>query len=821
MRIIELEIQNVRGIKHLVLRPDGHSFAVTGPNGSGKSAVVDAVDFLLTGKIQRLTGKGTGGLSLKSHGPHVDTKATEARVRAVVQVAGSKRALEIGRSMSAADSLVFPEGADQLLQPVLELATRGQHVLSRREILKYITAEAKTRAEEIQSLLNLSDIDSTRSVLVKVQNILKADAKAAKQASDTAKTVLGAAAGLDRFREQDVLAIVNEKRAVLAGQPLAKLANLKAQLVAPPMSGSGEVNISLLEADVSRVRSIVRNDGDATARRVLASEMIQLISDLHADASVRLQINRVRLIELGLNSIEEVGSCPLCDRPWEPGELKDYLSAKLEAVKEAAKTVDRVNEIARSFSQSIVGTTATVDKLLETCRTVRKNELAILLERWRDRSEILKKCLADPLDDRNSQIISETDWAMLGFEVGVIPALQGMTEELKGKAPQPDPRLTAWEILIRIDERIGTWQDAEKAEAEASRAYDRAVGLLQAFEASRDAVLSELFATIKKRFVSLHRSLHKDDEDTFDAILQLDGAGLDFQVDFHGKGSHPPHALHSEGHQDSMGLCLYLALAEHLNSGVIDLVVLDDVVMSVDSGHRRELCKILREEFPSRQFVITTHERAWARQLQADGAIGREDLYTFYNWTVDNGPRVNTDGDMWKLVETKLADDDVPGAAHSLRYGLEWFFQHVCGALRASVKYNWQERWGLGDFLDASKGQFRSYLKRAKTGAQSWGRVDVVTAVEELESVFNQAVANSQTEQWAVNANVHYNNWANFSKEDFMPVVEAMQELCAQFRCHECGTTMEAQGVGQETTMVRCSCGKVSLNLTRKPATAN
>ena len=53
-----------------------------------------------------------------------------------------------------------------------------------------------------------------------------------------------------------------------------------------------------------------------------------------------------------------------------------------------------------------------------------------------------------------------------------------------------------------------------------------------------------------------------------------DGPGLNFEVDFHGRGQHPPHALHSEGHQDSMGLCLYLALTEHLRGGLMNLIIL-------------------------------------------------------------------------------------------------------------------------------------------------------------------------------------------------------------------------------------------------------
>ncbi len=60
MRLIELEIQNMRGIRSLKLHPGGRNMIVLGPNGSGKSAVVEAVHFLLTGKISRLTGEGTG-----------------------------------------------------------------------------------------------------------------------------------------------------------------------------------------------------------------------------------------------------------------------------------------------------------------------------------------------------------------------------------------------------------------------------------------------------------------------------------------------------------------------------------------------------------------------------------------------------------------------------------------------------------------------------------------------------------------------------------------------------------------------------------------
>ncbi len=41
MKIIDLEIKNIRGLKELKLHPNEQNVVVWGTNGSGKSAVVD------------------------------------------------------------------------------------------------------------------------------------------------------------------------------------------------------------------------------------------------------------------------------------------------------------------------------------------------------------------------------------------------------------------------------------------------------------------------------------------------------------------------------------------------------------------------------------------------------------------------------------------------------------------------------------------------------------------------------------------------------------------------------------------------------------
>src|SRR5438477_9323915 len=79
IRLEHAHIEEVRGIRKLDINFQKGTFAISGPNGSGKSGVIDALEFGLTGAIGRLSGRGTKGLSVSEHGPHVDkTKFPDA-----------------------------------------------------------------------------------------------------------------------------------------------------------------------------------------------------------------------------------------------------------------------------------------------------------------------------------------------------------------------------------------------------------------------------------------------------------------------------------------------------------------------------------------------------------------------------------------------------------------------------------------------------------------------------------------------------------------------------------------------------------------------
>lgn len=127
-------------------------------------------------------------------------------------------------------------------------------------------------------------------------------------------------------------------------------------------------------------------------------------------------------------------------------------------------------------------------------------------------------------------------------------------------------------------------------------------------------------------------------------------------------------------------------------------------------------------------------------------------------------------------------------------------------------------RYDLGDFANAAVARYKSLLKDAKRAANSWDQAAVVDELRETESVSGQVIQRSQIEQWAVNASVHYNEWANLGAADFRDVVGAFQDLFALFRCPkpDCGQLLHITWVDNAPMNVRCACGAVNWNLKEK-----
>jgi recombinational DNA repair ATPase RecF len=822
MRILSIEIQNVRGIKDkLIFSPGGDNFLVYGPNGTGKSAIVDALDFLFSGRISRLIGKGTKGISLKKHGPHIDVKKPEnAAVKATIRIPGATDTIEIERRMSASNNLICSEDKRDVLEEVVAIARRGHYVLSRREILKFVAAESGERAAEVQAVLNLETLEEIRKTLVKVETDAKKDDQMAQVQLNTSKTVITTVLSLDSFSEEAVLKKINGFRSTLGGESLSTLTyeNLQKYMKPPSLvENKTIINVDLLTKDLDAVKKIITDHGEVAFLN--EEKLSQILRKLREDKTLRKELANKRLLELGLSLIDTSGACPLCLTVWKPGELKEFLEGRLLKAEEASKIETEIRKLSTDINSEISTLKNHLEKINNSCLILKQDGILSKIQRWIDILSKWSEGLTDPIEKHDADETIPVDTKVFYAYSNYVKDFETIKKESIAAAPDLSPEQNAWDTLTRMSSEFKRYFDGKETKGTAELFSKRAAIALNEYEKSKDKILTSLYDSVKNDFIEYYKELHGEDENGFDAKLQSSGAGLDFGVDFYGRGYHPPIALHSEGHQDSMGLCLYLALSKRLSEGKIALTVLDDVVMSIDSDHRRDLCRLLKSHFPDRQFFLTTHDRTWARQLNTDGVISKKNMVEFKSWSVDTGPAYVEDVDFWDKIQKDVDDNDIPSAAAKLRRNSEYFFESACDYLLGKITYKGDGRWELGDYLPGTIEAYKKYLKQSKAAAQSWGNEKVFREIEEIESVVNEIIKRSQAEQWGINENVHYSKWGDFSKTDFMPIIEAFRDLHDLFKCSKCQGLLFVTLKDKEPQDLRCLCGQVNYNLLRKERT--
>ena len=820
MKLLELTVTNVRGLPDLQLQLDGKNIVIWGANGSGKSCVVDAIDFLFTGKISRLMGEGTAGISLARHGPHIDHDPESAKVTAILKLPGVPNPIEISRCMGRPDDLVCPDEAKLQLAEICKLMRRGGIVLTRRDILRYVAAEAAKRSEEIRELLNLSEIDDIRGSLYRARTELRRNERDAQNAIETAMAEVNVTLGEAKYTDTSLFEMVNECRASLGGEPLStnKSSAFKEGL-APPAVGEGpssSTNPTLFQRAIQNVRQGIQPEVMPGYKKH-DDNLRQSITNLKADPLLQAELDQLQLtIHASRFVVDSTIECPVCGSAWSEGHLKSHIEVKIANAQIAETVRKSVSEAAFGLSTPAKNLRANIDALVVNLRAsdmeTTEEDLHALVS-WKEALNRLLAALDSPVSKYFEEGFSTEGVASM-FAPGDANGLLGRIEKTVQEGLQkPSPEQSAWDTLTRLEESVRALENRSHEKEFASLYATRSAILLNAYEEARDSVLEELYSRISVRFVKFYCVLHDHEKNHFGAQLQPQGASLTLEVDFLGRGTHPPQALHSEGHQDSMGFCLFLALNEELAKEKLSVIVLDDVMMSIDTGHRRDVCRLLNEQFPDRQFVITTHDRTWAKQLKQEGIVEARRVTEFTGWTVESGPNAHRQMDLWDSIKIDLDRDDVSSAAFKLRRGSEDYFESVCDALGARLTYNSGTQWQLDDWLPAAMEEYKKLLARGRRVASSWGNQTAVDELTEMESVRTQVYGRTYAEQWAINATVHFNSWENMSKQDFTPVFEAFRDLQGIFECGICTKLLQRvprKGIQQS---VNCPCGGTGWNL--------
>lgn len=714
-----LDVKHTRGIVDRTVHLNRNGLVIWGSNGTGKSSFVDALEFALTKSGGSLEKRGTG-ISWTRHGPHIpvaapgDAKAPKAKkptVQLVLDVDGTAVTVKSGK-------LDEPE-LPQSVREYLAAASNFPFVLRRRQLLDFLDATPADRYKQFRRLVNaeaFTTLVASINALVKRERDLQSGAADARARSES---------GLRRL-----LQIPEET-------PADDTTLTRA--LATALSGSG-IDVPDLDQADAVLLAAQRASQDAQVRMLgnlsAALEQLPQASDITA-ALVSLGAahhaclsEEARLTGPYFASVLEDGrswlgtapddGCPLCRSSIDAPRVMADLQARLEERRGLA-TLQRERVAAMSRAQGLV-------------------------MRFRDgfaQVEELAAASGVPVPD------SETISATVDRLVGVLASVEGLTERLlsapaldgfgdfagmqadvrarieaqtRNGEPDQERRLQALRLIREVADIRAALRTAEARWAMHQPALQHLSTLLECAQRAERTVIERSLQAVQAQAQEYFETLHPG-EPIGGLTVSLKGedkSALEIKGDFYGQAD-DPRGYFSEGHADSAALCFFLALRRrgYRETPAFNLLVLDDVMHSVDEAHRTRLLRLLFDRFADHQLFITTHDEGWRDAMK--NLAQREnhilERQSIVDWDIVVGPvfaKDDMDDGEWILSgHARSAGAQQLGQRAGL--ALEALMQQLCGRLKVPVPYDPNNRQTLHPLWT----NFQAAAKRRKSFAQA------------------------------------------------------------------------------------------------------
>lgn len=263
-------------------------------------------------------------------------------------------------------------------------------------------------------------------------------------------------------------------------------------------------------------------------------------------------------------------------------------------------------------------------------------------------------------------------------------------------------------------------------------------------------------------------------------------ASLDIELRLKNGKHVTPINIFSEANYDLLILLLYVSIIRvGAQRGQSKVIILDDVLQSVDSTIRSNFIDYLLRNFADWQIIITTHDRLWLNQL----------CFLFHhrghefkqlevrNWNFDNGPMVMESSTRRydKSLEVAIQSQNKTITAAMCGIFLEQICQHLSMTMGLSIKRRMDDKYTIGDLWPALMKEMK------KTSLNS-----LLQKIDRLLYIRNLI-------------GCHYNEWAQaISDSEINGFAKSVQGLYDKVFCSKCFNWIKRGGTN--TIIAECAC---------------
>ena len=604
MKISKIALVGFRGASapvELNFDPSKPVALIFGENGTGKSTLADAFDFLCNRSYGSLSNYSLGP-STKKYVASLGSSASDVKVTIT----------------SGASSWVATLGTDgPIVTP--DSGYPDAQVLRRKSILKLIETQPRTRFEELKTFIAVPSVEKAEAALREAVRLTKSEFEQCSQAFGQAKDSLDGLWDAEGKPGTDALSWA-------ASEVKKDVSQLKIDIQ----------EIEKLETAFLTTETALASLDKATASKSMAENALASAEERlkAAETDEKQQTSElVRLLQEAKLYIEKrptLTECPVCENSIKPAALIGRLAVRIGEMEELKRLVEAV-AAARKAVESQISVLAKTRK--EFCDATR--ELGKLLQKSK-LSEVTD--ISVPWDSF-AQLMS-------GSEPSV--EIEGEARRLWGMVVSSRPllkaRKDAAQKSVNHYNAIKGYVDiysTKHAKAKQLEAWQKKLqDLYDISSGERKTYVEEILEKISDEVEKLYEQIHPDEGiGKIRFYLKPNAIGsLEFDGHFQTASEIPPQAYYSESHLDTLGICVFLALAKFFKTDKT-VVVLDDVLTSIDGPHLDRFMRLLHKEAMTfKHVIVTTHYRPWRdRYRWAKGPIANTQLIELGPWTLETG----------------------------------------------------------------------------------------------------------------------------------------------------------------------------------------
>src|SRR5690554_116235 len=696
-KIKSISITGIRGIKDTISLPlNEKSVLLYGDNGTGKSSISDAIEWFYTDKVSHLAGSE---IDLKDALRNSYQKDSDT---ASIAISFNRKVIDTAKKLFTKKGRLISELSNSSVDSQnYFVISQSENLLLRYQFLRDFIDQTKgDKLKYLSDIIGFSEVTKTKDVLRKAFNSIKSEIKT------------------QNFEAQ----INNEKQTLIAkiGAAVSQESNLFEkinEIIEPLKTGIKVSSIEDIDKILNHIKKPVNTkqitelqflENTNKALSTLKSEISFIdgeyqkyfyeFNKIAEDVQSIMQTFLAELLKSGETVISKKyhkeDNCPLCLQQKNLEELKTDIQSRLKEIEESSKKKFAFDTAKKSVSDII---TERLKRLEFPSRNILLNE---------QENESIKKSISNLITKLTKYQKTANEKVTSGNKLPTNDTLL-LTEDDFKIQEQINSRFEAIQTAIKNDKstelyaNISAAKDAflkikriEKDKSKLEHQKNSLELIYNEFVKRQKEGLESFINTFSSYINDFYQYMNPDEQFHEIRIVTIGEEdelnGITIEYKYNDEWVSPPQKYFSESHLNCFGISFFLASVIAFNKEN-KFIVLDDVISSFDSTHRKRFADLLFEKFSDYQFILLTHEVEWFSYVQQ---VAKKKGWTIgeIKWTEAKGTHIEEKpSDLKEFIERELANSSVETLGNPIRKYLESKLKDICLNLDVKVSFRLNE----------------------------------------------------------------------------------------------------------------------------------